>query len=632
MSRLVYFKLTAKSSLCCLLFHAFVISSDIHIDVITTNDIRGVIEPQKANFMNPNYPPDIIGGAGFANYLNKLSKKKNFLLLDAGNFFRGSTLGMADSGRTMIKWMNKNNYDALVPGQEDFIFGIENINILADNADFPFLASNIKSSGNTSLSANIKPFIIKEVDGINIGIIGIVDPKISELSLSSNMSGLEILNPLHILHEKITALKQMGADIIVLLTSMGIPYDRDKKYKEFLDNVSQITSEGWTPSNTLELGYFAHGADVIVSGGVSKGYPQPWYDPYSHVYSFQNYGGGTEFGHFIIKTDSESKLFTGFNFAVDGRIGQTILADDFIPDIESKNWIENQKRLLTYTPNLVIDKVIDRNDSKKNDWNIPKLGTDIGFEIMTWNWEFFPTAADSTINALTEIIDDLDIDIIAIQEIRKMSYFEDLMNNLPMYDAVLSQNSSFLHQAIIYKHNDFDAISTKELFIDNDYNFAGRPPLQSTFKDRVTGNIINVINIHMKCCDSGLERRKKASKMLHEYIYNNEKLNDNWIVLGDWNDDLKDEVGEHCFEPFLDNQNFKFVTESIVYDYDQASYPKAPYHSFLDHILISTNLINDNDYQIRTVPIDKMMGGYDIYEYYISDHLPVLLQIPDNIH
>ena len=145
-------------------------------------------------------------------------------------------------------------------------------------------------------------------------------------------------------------------------------------------------------------------------------------------------------------------------------------------------------------------------------------------------------------------------------------------------------------------------------------------------------NIINVINIHMKCCDSGLERRKKASKMLHEYIYNNEKLNDNWIVLGDWNDDLKDEVGEHCFKPFLDNQNFKFVTDSIVYDYDQASYPKAPYHSFLDHILISTNLINDNDYQIRTVPIDKMMGGYDIYEYYISDHLPVLLQIPDNIH
>ena len=82
--------------------------------------------------------------------LSQISKQKKILLLDAGNFFRGSTFGMADSGMTMIKWMNKNSYDAIVPGQEDFVFGIENINRLADNAEFPFLASNIRSNGKNS--------------------------------------------------------------------------------------------------------------------------------------------------------------------------------------------------------------------------------------------------------------------------------------------------------------------------------------------------------------------------------------------------------------------------------------------------------------------------------------------------
>ena len=59
----------------------------------------------------------------------------------------------------------------------------------------------------------------------------------------------------------------------------------------------------------------------------------------------------------------------------------------------------------------------------------------------------------------------------------------------------------------------------------------------------------------MKCCDSGLKRRKKAVKMLYDYVnieYDNN--NKNFIVLGDWNDDLKDKPEEHCFDPFLNDQ------------------------------------------------------------------------------
>ena len=47
----------------------FLFSNDILIDLITTNDIHGVVENQKAYFMNPEYPPNIIGGAGFFKYV-----------------------------------------------------------------------------------------------------------------------------------------------------------------------------------------------------------------------------------------------------------------------------------------------------------------------------------------------------------------------------------------------------------------------------------------------------------------------------------------------------------------------------------------------------------------------------------
>ena len=48
---------------------------------------------------------------------------------------------------------------------------------------------------------------------------------------------------------------------------------------------------------------------------------------------------------------------------------------------------------------------------------------------------------------------------------------------------------------------------------------------------------------------------------------------------------------------------------------------------FLDHILISKKLIKDNPYEIYTIPMDEYMGSYEIYETYISDHMPVLLSL-----
>ena len=128
----------------------------------------------------------------------------------------------------------------------------------------------------------------------------------------------------------------------------------------------------------------------------------------------------------------------------------------------------------------------------------------------------------------------------------------------------------------------------------------------------------------MKCCDSGLERRKKASQMLYEYLDKLVDVNEvSYIVLGDWNDDLKDKENEHCFTSFLNDDRYYFPTIEITNDLKQASYPKEPYVSFLDHIMVTKNLINTS-YNVNTIMVDQYMGGFEIYESYISDHLPVL--------
>ena len=113
------------------------LTSNNSIHVITTNDLHGSIDEQSANFINPSYPPTIIGGSGFLYYVNNLKEELNdnpLLILDGGNIFQGHPIGIVDSGRTIIKWMNKIGYNAMVPGSYDFLFGIDNLIKLSENA------------------------------------------------------------------------------------------------------------------------------------------------------------------------------------------------------------------------------------------------------------------------------------------------------------------------------------------------------------------------------------------------------------------------------------------------------------------------------------------------------------------
>jgi endonuclease/exonuclease/phosphatase family metal-dependent hydrolase len=610
------------------------ISFSKNIHLITTNDVHGVIAPQKAYFMNPNFPPDILGWASYYKYVKKLRieaelKDEGVILLDGGNFFQGNPVGLVDGGKSIIEWMNLLQYDAITLGANDFLLGTQNLINLSNIAEFPFLGANLEMK-------NILPYIIKNIDGVKIGIIGIVPSNFSELILDNNFQNASVVNEYSILEKTIQSVKEMGANVIIILASNGIPWDREKVYDKFINNIEEFNPLE-NSLNALELAYYAVGADIIITGGVSKGYPKLWYDINSHVYLSQNYGNGTEFGHIILEIDDETKLFKGLKTAISGRVGQTLLADQFSADDDVLTLLTDldsrANNILKNKNHTYVNEVVSNGSNILNDtWNIPNLDLKNELEIVTWNCEFFPKEDEITVQSLAEAVSDLNPDLIAFQEIRKRGWFDDLMQLLPEYNFAIAMQSSFMDNAIIYKKDKIKLINQYEPFAENDYNFAGRPPLQCDLQYNANGTILDftIINLHMKCCDSGLLRRKNASKMLYNYVDNLYSTKQkNIIVLGDWNDDLKDKHGEHCFQPFLNDDRMYFANTPLIYDDSQISYPKAPYRSFLDHILVTENLLQSNsNYRVMTIPIDDYMGGYDIYEEFISDHKPVMVGIP----
>ena len=258
---------------------------------------------------------------------------------------------------------------------------------------------------------------------------------------------------------------------------------------------------------------------------------------------------------------------------------------------------------------------------------LPDLNLVNGIEVVTWNIEFFPKQGQRTIDSVYNIITGLNADIYCLQEIYNINSFLNLADDLIEYDYVISDDTDYLNLVVLYKKNDFLVRSKTSLFTDSMYEFASRPPLRLEMTYTGENSMdFTLINMHLKCCNDGYNRRVQSSDILYEYLKNSIQLGFvNHIVVGDWNDDISDSYSQNSFNIFLDDQDsFKYVTyenahsKSNTYD----SFPGFGSGSFIDHIMISSDLFEEFETSdVQTIRIGDYISGYDEV---ISDHRPVV--------
>jgi exonuclease III len=267
----------------------------------------------------------------------------------------------------------------------------------------------------------------------------------------------------------------------------------------------------------------------------------------------------------------------------------------------------------------------EKNSSDGNNSLLPNLDLQDGIEVVTWNIENFPKLGQRTIDSVASIITSLNADIYCLQEISNMAMFTDLAEILDEYSYVASDATEYLNLVVLYKKNQFIVRNQSSLFTDNMYEFAYRPPLriEMTFLGQ---NAIDftLINMHLKCCDNGFNRRVASSDILYDYLNSSVQAGIlNHIVVGDWNDDISDPYSENSFNIFLDDtENYKYVTyeNALSGTNIHDSYPSYP--SFIDHIMISKDLFDESgDGDVQTLRLGDYISGYDEI---ISDHRPVV--------
>ena len=264
------------------------------------------------------------------------------------------------------------------------------------------------------------------------------------------------------------------------------------------------------------------------------------------------------------------------------------------------------------------------------------IGTNSTFDIITWNIENFPKQDETTVNYLAELIDTMNVDIVAMQEIGDEYYFNQLVAELNGWSGFRTNGSWGL--AFIYK-SELVINRIEEIQSLDNYNLTRTPLLMEV---EWGGEIIYIINNHYKCCGNGTiedkyddeEYRRLQSCILTKTYIDSNLGSENVILVGDLNDDLSDPDSANVFINFInDSDNYLFVDENIAYGYSSNwSYPSWPSH--LDHIFITDELFDEFENGgslVQTIRLEEYFdGGWNDYEKYISDHRPVGLRLKFN--
>ena len=264
------------------------------------------------------------------------------------------------------------------------------------------------------------------------------------------------------------------------------------------------------------------------------------------------------------------------------------------------------------------------------------FGEDNSLDIATWNIEWFPKNGQATVEYVTQILQQLDLDILAMQELDNKDMFDQMFNELTNYTGYY-ESAWFAGLAYIYKPDVVQINNIYEIYTTSPY-WSAFPRSPMVMDMSFMGENYFIINNHFKCCGDGTldmndesdeeKRRYNAVNFLKEYI-DTYLSDENVIVLGDLNDDIAEAQQNNVFQMFLDDtDNYLFVDIEIANGSSSNwSYPTWPSH--LDHILITNELFDELDNSdIQTIKIDEYLdGGWNEYDQNISDHRPVALKL-----
>lgn len=259
-----------------------------------------------------------------------------------------------------------------------------------------------------------------------------------------------------------------------------------------------------------------------------------------------------------------------------------------------------------------------------------EVSKDETFEVVTWNVEWFGSTSNGPedearqMENVITVINEIDADIYAFQEIASSSAFAELVSSLEGYGGILANFSQSQETAYLFKRATVDSLDSGLISdtMTREFWANGRYPLMFQFNATINGESREMFafNIHAKAFDdaSSYNQRENASRELKLYL-DNLHLQDNVIFLGDYNDEITSSItaGEESpYDNFDDDSRYMVITKSL----EERGLESQSFGSFIDHITINEPLFDEYIKVTERVENTSYIGSYLSST---SDHYPI---------
>ena len=185
-------------------------AKEVNIKLLHTNDIHSRVDDDGSS---------VIGFAKFKTYADEVRQQGNTLVLDAGDMFQGLPFGNLEKGHSIIDLANAVGYDAMTTGNHEFDFGTPNLLEIVSKLNFPTIASNFYKDGKNVLDT----YIIKEFEGVKVGIFGMATEETAFKSHPKNTEGYTFEDMITSAKEQVKILKEKeNVDIVIMLAHLGL--------------------------------------------------------------------------------------------------------------------------------------------------------------------------------------------------------------------------------------------------------------------------------------------------------------------------------------------------------------------------------------------------------------------------
>ena len=197
----------------------------VTLTILHTNDIHGHLTAWKG--WEGDLKGKTVGGLGRLGGAVAQARKdvgESVLLLDAGDLLGDTMIADLTYGKALIAALNHLGYDALTIGNHEPDFGTDTLRVRMGEAKFPTVAANLVERKSGKLFT--KPYVVKKVGDVSVGIIGLAYPKTAWTTAAKNVAEVEFQDPVPAVNHYLPMMRDDGAEVIVVLSHLGLGGDK----------------------------------------------------------------------------------------------------------------------------------------------------------------------------------------------------------------------------------------------------------------------------------------------------------------------------------------------------------------------------------------------------------------------